>query len=119
MLVTNDAQATQIPVVVEGRVMPAITVSPSSLFMGVVQPGQNVTRQLVVKGKKPFRILSITCDDKSFTFGKVADKTPKTLHLVPVTFAAGKDCGKDQSTIKIETDLGDSTPELAAYAVVP
>lgn len=85
MLVTNDLQATQIPLLVEGRVLPAVTVSPSSLFMGVVEPGKTVTRQLVVKGKKPFRILSITCDDKSFTFGKVADKTPKTLHLVPVS----------------------------------
>ncbi len=119
MLVTNDLQATQIPLLVEGRVLPAVTVSPSSLFMGVVEPGKKVTRQLVVKGKKPFRILSITCDDKSFTFGNVADKTPKTLHLVPVSFAAGKSSGKINRTIKIETDLGDSTPELAAYAVVP
>ena len=37
--------------------MPGITVSPTALFMGVVQPGQKVTKQLVVKGKKPFRIL--------------------------------------------------------------
>ena len=119
MLVTNDPQATQIPLLVEGRVLPGVTVSPSSLFMGVVEPGQKVTKQLVVKGKKPFRILSITCDDKSFTFGKVADKTPKTLHLVPVSFVAGKTSGKVNRTIKIETDLGESTPELAAYAVVP
>ena len=87
--------------------------------MGVVEPGKKVTRQLVVKGKKPFRILSVTCDDKSFTFGAVADKTPKTLHLVPVSFAPGQNAGKISRTIKIETDLGDSTPELAAYAVVP
>jgi hypothetical protein len=119
MLVTNDLQSTQIPLLVEGRVLPAVTVSPSSLFMGVVEPGKKVTRQLVVKGKKPFRILSITCDDKSFTFGNASDKTPKTLHLVPVSFAAGQSAGKISRTIKIETDLGDSTPELAAYAVVP
>jgi hypothetical protein len=117
-LLTNDAQATQIPVLVEGRVLPGVTVSPSSLFLGVVDPGQKVTKQLVVTGKKPFRILSITCDDKSFTFGGNADKTPKTLHLIPVSFVAGKSSGKVSRTIKIETDLGDSSPELAAYAVV-
>ena len=71
--------------------MPGVTVSPASLFMGVVEPGQKVTKQLVVKGKKPFRILAITCDDKSFTFGSVADKTPKTLHLVPGLFRGGQD----------------------------
>ena len=86
--------------------------------MGVVEPGQKVTKQLVVKGKKPFRILSITCDDKSFMFGDSADKTPKTLHLIPVSFVAGKTSGKVSRTIKIETDLGESSPELAAYAVV-
>jgi hypothetical protein len=118
MLVTNDAAGTQIPVLVEGRVLSGITVSPASLFMGVVQPGQKVTKPLVVKSKKPFRILSIDCDDKSFEFGKETDQTPKTLHVIPVTFAAGADSGKVTRTIRIETDLGETTPELAAYAVV-
>jgi hypothetical protein len=118
MLVTNDAAAAQIPVLVEGRVMPGITVSPTSLFMGVVQPGQKVTKQLVVKSKKPFRILDITCEDGSFQFDKSKVSTPKELHLVPVIFTAGTDAGKIVKTIKIKTDQGEMTPELAAYAVV-
>jgi hypothetical protein len=118
MLVTNDAAGTQIPLLVEGRVLSGITVSPSSLFMGVVQPGQKVTKPLVIKSKKPFRILSIDCDDKSFEFGKETDQTPKALHVIPVTFLAGADSGKVTRTIRIETDLGETTPELAAYAVV-
>jgi hypothetical protein len=117
-LVTNDYQPVQIPLQVEGRVTPPITVSPASLFMGVVPPGQEATKTLVVKGKKPFRILSITCDDKSFTFGPQSDPSPKALHVVPVKFRAGSDSGKVSKTIRIETDLGDSTPELSAYAVV-
>ena len=118
MLVTNDAAGQQIPVLVEGRVMPSITVSPTALFMGVVQPGQKVTKQLVVKGKKPFRILGIACDDKSFKFDTSKEDTAKELHLIPVTFTAGADAGKVVKTIKIETDQGQMTPELAAYAVV-
>jgi hypothetical protein len=118
MLVTNDGSSRQIPVVVEGRVMPGITVSPAALFMGVVQPGQKVTKQLVVKGKKPFRIVGITCDDKSFLFDTSKTDTSKELHLIPVTFTAGADAGKVVKTIKIETDQGQMTPELAAFAVV-
>jgi hypothetical protein len=118
MLVTNEGTSTQIPVTVEGRVEPAITISPASLFMGVVQSGNKVTKQLVVKGKKPFRILSITCDDKSFEFTTPTDATPKTVHLVPVTFMAGEGAGKVIKTIRIQTDLGEMVPELAAYAVV-
>ena len=69
-------------------------------------------------GKRPFRILSITCDDASFTFQSPADGPPKPVHVIPVTFAAGTGAGKVTRMIRIETDLGDAVPELAAYAVV-
>ena len=118
MLVINDERGTQIPVLVEGRVDAGITVSPSALFMGVLQPGQKVTKQLIVKSKKPFKILAINCDEKSFEFDTSAEQTPKTLHLIPVTFIAGADMGKVVKLIKIETDQGKYTPELSAYAVV-
>jgi hypothetical protein len=118
MLVTNDAAGQQIPVLVEGRVTPGITVSPAALFMGVVQPGEKVTKKLVVTSKKPFRILSISCDDKSFQFDTSKDTAASKLHQIPVTFMAGADAGKIVKTIKIKTDQGEMSPELAAYAVV-
>ena len=118
VLLTNDGQSVEMPLVVEGRVISGITVSPASLFMGVVQPGQEAIKSMVVKANKPFRILAITCDDKSFTFGKESDLSPKAVHVVPVTFLAGHNMGKVTKTIRIETDLGQATPELAAYAVV-
>lgn len=119
MLVTNDETNQQIPVLVEGRVVPGISVSPTALFMGVVQPGQTVTKKLVVTSKKPFRILSITCTDpKSFKFDISKEGGPAKLHQIPVTFVAGADVGKIVKTIKIKTDQGEMTPELAAYAVV-
>ena len=86
--------------------------------MGVVQPGEKVVKQLVVKGKKPFRILGVACEDKSFQFDISKETVAKDLHLIPVTFTAGTDAGKVVKTIKIATDQGQMTPELAAYAVV-
>ena len=57
--------------------------------MGVVQPGQKVTnKQLVVKSSKPFHILALKCDDKSFEFDITAAGVAKPLHLIPVTFVA-------------------------------
>ncbi|MBN2477194.1 MAG: DUF1573 domain-containing protein [Pirellulales bacterium] len=117
MLVTNDRQS-QIPVLVEGQVLSGITVSPSSLFMGVVEPGKKITKPLVVRGKKPFRVLSITCDDDSFEFGTTDEQAAKTVHVIPVTFVAGAEAGRVAKTIRIQTDLGQMTPELAAYAVI-
>ena len=118
MLTTNNGRTTGIPLLVEGRVVPSITVSPGSLFMGVVTSGEKVTKQLVIRGKKPFRILAIDCDDDSFEFGVPVDNVPKLVHLVPVTFLAGDGAGKVSKTIRIQTDTAEMTPELAAYAVV-
>ena len=117
-LVTNEGQGMQIPLTVEGRIVSGITVSPSSLFMGVVQPGREVIKSLVVRSQRPFRILSIACDDHSFTFGQPSDPSPKTLHVVPVKFTAGREAGKVTRTIHIVTDSGQNAPDLSAYAVV-
>ncbi len=118
MLITNDRSRSQFPVLVEGRVCAGLTVSPASLFMGVVPSGDKVTKRLVVRGEKPFRIVSIGCDDGSFKFDMPNDREPKLVHLIPVTFVAGPNSGKVARTIRIKTDLGKTVPELAAYAVV-
>jgi hypothetical protein len=118
MLVTNDRKSPQIPLPVEAVVQSGILVSPNSLFMGVVKPGNKVTKQLVVRGNRPFRILSVTCGGPCFEFGAPAETAAKPLHLIPVTFVAGEQPGKVLDTIRIETDLGETAPELTAYAVV-
>lgn len=118
ILVTNESQSPEIPLAVEGVVQPGIAVTPTALFMGVLQPGQKVTKQLVVRAKKPFRILSITCDDPSFTFDTSSEQTAKPVHLIPVSFVAGDEAGKVSKTIHIVTDLDDNPPDLSAYAVV-
>lgn len=117
VLVTNDRRETEIPVDVEGRIVPALSVTPSSLFLGVVQPGKTVTKQLVVRSKEAFRIVDIQCDDPSFTF-KPADDA-REIQMVPVTFTAGATEGKVTSQIRIVTDLpGDAQLECTAYAQV-
>lgn len=120
ILVTNDQTHSQLPVPVEGHIRAGLTVSPPSLFLGVVEPGQKVVKKVVVRGTKPFRILSITSDADCFEFTpSPEDKTPKTVHVVPITFIAGKEPGKVTHTIRIETDLdAESPPRISAYGVV-
>jgi hypothetical protein len=119
ILVTNDPVSNQLPVLVEGRIRSGITVSPASLFLGVVAPGQKITKQVVVRASKPFRILSVHADAECFQITLPPDRTPKTVHVIPITFIAGKEPGKVSHTIQIETDLdSQSTPSLSAYAVV-
>ncbi|MCA9218219.1 MAG: DUF1573 domain-containing protein [Planctomycetales bacterium] len=109
VLVTNDGSQQNIPIQVEGSVLSPVQVSPAALTLGVVDPGQTVTRNIVVKSKKPFRITSIKSDDNSFELAPVSDEE-KLLHLVPVTFTANK-AGRVTNAIKIETSLGNGSVE--------
>lgn len=104
VLVTNDGRLQQVPIKVEGNITPAVSVSPASLFLGVVSTGETVTKQLVVRGKQPFKIMDVKCADTSFHFE--AGEEAKALHVIPVTFTANAASGKVAETIEIVTDLG-------------
>ncbi|MFC1757708.1 DUF1573 domain-containing protein [Planctomycetota bacterium] len=117
VLVTNDGTQRNIPILVEGNILSPIQVSPAALTLGVVNPGETVTRKIVVKGKTPFRITSVKCDDDCFVTASVSDEE-KLLHLVPVTFTANK-TGRISNAIKIETSLGNGSIEtIMATATV-
>ncbi len=115
---TNDTGASNVSLPVEGQVVSPLTVSPASLFMGVLKPGDTVKKRLVVRGSKPFHIVSVTCDDASFTFEKPAAES-KSLHFVAVEFKASDQAGAIEKKIKIETDLGQGcSAECVANATV-
>ncbi len=118
LLVTNDRALRQIPVMVEGRVLPEVTVSPATLFLGAVHPGQKVTKQLVVRGSRPFRITAITADGEGIEFATEGTDVPKPLHLVPVTFLAGDAEGSVLRAISIKTDISEEAARVSSYAVV-
>ena len=117
ILVTNNPRAAELPVDLEGRVVSDITISPSQLFIGVVQPGQKVTKKLVVRGKKPFRIVDVQCADKSFEIEP--PKEARAVHLIPVVFTAGDDPGRIAQKISIMTDQGDNVVQaFTAFAEI-
>jgi hypothetical protein len=116
-LISDDRQMGSIPLSVEGRVVPALTVSPASLFLGVLDQGQKVTKQLVVRGNQPFSIQSVKCDNNSFQFD--VPNGAKKLHFVPISFTAGSHPGKVAQSIEIKTDLnGGAAASCTATATV-
>jgi hypothetical protein len=117
VLVTNDDSNPRIPIHVEGRIVPTISVSPGSLMFGDVARGDEVPMKVLVRGKTPFKIVAMECDAGCFEF-KTDDKASER-HVVEVVFAANQDPGKVKETIHIETDLGESySTTLTAYATV-
>lgn len=103
-LMTNGAGGREVPVTVEGVVVPTLAVSPTALHLGVVEQGQTVSRQLVVRARKPFRITGADCTHGCLTCQ--TDDQSKTVHLVPVQLAATAAPGALAGTLRIETDLG-------------
>jgi len=118
MLVTNDPRAREIPLAVEGQVVGSLTASPSSLFLGVLKPGNSVRKQLVVRAKEPFVIQAIEADCDCFAFDIPQPREAKPFYLVPMTFTAGQKPGRVGKTLRIETDRPSVRAEVAAFGVV-
>jgi hypothetical protein len=96
--------------------MSDITISPTKLFIGVVRPGQKVTKNLVVRGKTPFKILDVNCGDDCFQIEPSKDS--KRVHLIPVVFTAGNEAGRVAQRISLRTDHGDVVQAFTAFAEV-
>lgn len=104
VLVTNDQHLQRIPLELRGRIVPSVTVSPSALQLGVLTPGQKVTKMLLVKGARPFQVTRVHCEGDCLVFGDALGS--KSIHKIPVTFTAGEEPGDLAFVIHIETDLG-------------
>lgn len=117
ILVTDDPRATQIPMDVEGRVVAEVTVSPQLLALGSVPAGQTITKNVVIRANREFKITGVFCSDGCLTC------EPKTtaarVHILPVTFQAGDVVGKVERELRITTDLGEgAVPVVTVQAHV-
>jgi hypothetical protein len=111
-LITDDPdqRSSRVPVPVEGIIAStsALSIRPSPLFLGIVDAGQSITKPLVIQGKTPFNIISVTSSDPHFKFKKPDGS--KTAQLLPITFTADEATGKFTGKIHIETDFPNSKP---------
>lgn len=117
-VVTNDSRADsqRIPLFVSGHVVPEISVTPENLVLGTVKAGEPVTRKVVVRGKKPFKILDVNCGDNCFTFQ--TDDESKELHLVEIIYRPGDQPGPIKVPVTITTDRPNRGAALTVSADV-
>ena len=115
-VVSNDRFSERIRLFAQGRVLSPLSVSPAALFVGNLEPNATVTKQLVVRAKKPFLITAITCADTRFEFGELSGQK-KTLHFIPVKFIGNGVAGRIAQQIKIETDLNITTTCTATATI--
>ncbi|MGI9458231.1 MAG: DUF1573 domain-containing protein [Aeoliella sp.] len=117
VLVTSDNTNPRIPLDIEGRVTPEISVAPENLVLGEIVQGNEVPKKLIVRGKKDFKITQVECEEDCFSFEY--DAQPRKTHVVSVNFNAGADTGRLKKAIRVHTDLGETyTAVCTAYATI-
>lgn len=103
IIVTNDITNQEIKLPVTGKVSAPVTLSPSSLLLGITSPETEINKRLILRADEPFTIESITCDYPGVRF-QLSDEAKK-IHIVPVTFTAGLSAQKIQATITAKVNL--------------
>ncbi len=117
VLVTNDGSNPRIPLHVQGRVVPQISVAPEALRFGDVAVGAAVPMKVLVRGKSPFKIMAVESPSGAFQFK--TDDQSSTRHIVEVIFSGTETPGPVKETIHISTDLGETfDANVMAYATV-
>ena len=117
-LFTNDPAGPTIPISVVANVQSAVTVSPSPLVLGPIKAGQVVTKTLLVRSARPFKVTSVkpNREEMSTTPG---DDTTKPIHTVSLSFKAPSQPGPFNTVVEIATDLKDEAPlRLNAFATI-
>ncbi|MEM6330777.1 MAG: DUF1573 domain-containing protein [Planctomycetota bacterium] len=117
VIVTSDQSNPRIPLDVEGRVVPEISVAPAKLLLGSLPLGETVTKRLIVRGKQPFSIEKIECQAAGFAFK--AGEEPNDRHIIEIAFTPQSGAGYVKTPIVIHTSLGDTyQAQCMAYATL-
>jgi hypothetical protein len=117
-VVTNDQRAEnqRIPIYVQGRILPEISVTPTTLVLGEVVAGEPITKKIVVRGKKPFRIVDVNCGNDCFSFK--TEEESKVLHLVEITYLPRSNFGDVKVPVRITTDRANRGATIMVSATV-
>ncbi len=108
VLGVNDAYNDGIDIGVSGNVHADVSLSASSLDIGNVAPGSTTTKQVLVRGIKPFKIVSISGPEGLIEFD-MSDET-KPLHVLTVKLKAGEKPGLLSQDFQITTDMDGEPP---------
>ncbi|MBO7726297.1 MAG: DUF1573 domain-containing protein [Thermoguttaceae bacterium] len=116
---SNERGSTGVFIPVHGQVISALSVKPTHLQFGVLHPNETTTRNLVVRGSVPFRIVSVQSDDTRLRF-KTAPQD-SSVHVIPVTLTTSSDetPGEFRKNIRVKTTISELPPlDIAVFGII-
>lgn len=109
---TNDPRTSEMLVVAKALIEPKVAVSPDTLRFGDLVSGQKLTKTLILKASKPFRILRAENTFGMFEIRAAAEA--KTTQLVMITLTVPADHNQLPEHLDLVTDLdGDKVIAVA------
>jgi hypothetical protein len=113
---TTDPAGQLVPAFVLATVQAPVTVTPAKQSLGTVAVGSDNDRKVVVRGKKPLKILSVEGADDEITLDKLptdsADQQQLTIHCKP------SKAGEFKHVLKIKTDAQVAPVEVTIEGTV-
>lgn len=110
VVVTNDRAKPNVPLLVSGQVVSAISMSPQAISLGSVKSGESITAKLVLVGKQPFKIDAIEAEQWDIDF-QPSDSMKKMHILQPKLTFVGDLAGPNKTSIVVKTS-GDRSVQV-------
>lgn len=107
LLRTNDPASPLVPVLVEATIQAPLSVSPSTVALGSVRTGETVSRKVIVRGSKPFRVVAI--DGLGNGLSADLPSSPGLTQVITLRCQA-TGAGEIRRRLQILTDLAGETP---------
>jgi len=82
----GKAEPVEIVLPVQGVVRASIQAKPSPMLVGILSPGETVTKNIIVQNETSFRITNVSAADNRFRFAFAEQAS--TLQLISVSFSA-------------------------------
>ena len=117
-LKTNDPNTSLIPISVTANVQGAVVLSPAILTLGTFKPGQQVSREVLLRASAPFTVTAMT-PTKGDVAASAPSTTPQALQKMTVSFKMPTEPGNYHFLMEFQTSLEKDPPlKLSAFGTV-
>jgi hypothetical protein len=112
---TNESPPVEILVPVQGVVTASIRAKPSPMLLGILEPGENATKNIVIRSETPFRVTNVSATDNRFRFA--FSNQESVVQLVSVSFSAGKNLTEHPLDIAEMIRISTNDPQQKSITV--
>lgn len=103
-LTTNDPNNPLVQVTVTATVQAPLEIAPQSVRFDSVSRGEEASQRVIVRGGRPFRIISVDGQDESLQVEMPPISAPLPVHVLTIRYRP-QAAGLLQRVLRIQTDL--------------